>query len=73
MSPKRLRLLKVMVQPIFVVDDDADGLSELVAQPIEVPAIEWPTFATGRFAEATAALREQVEGGGPTGAEEPST
>ena len=59
---KRLRLLKVIVQPIFIVDDDEQGLSELTAQPIEVPAVEWPTFATGRFAEATAVLRDQVEG-----------
>jgi hypothetical protein len=52
-----------MVQPIFVVDDDDSGLSELIPQPIEVPAQEWPTFATARFAEATAELRQQVEEG----------
>lgn len=59
---KRLRLLKVIVQPVFVVDDPDEGLSELIAQPIEVPAPEWPTFATGRFAEATAELRANIEG-----------
>ena len=58
---KRLRLLKVVVQPIFVVDDEDSGLSELIAEPLEVSAAEWPTFATGRFAQATAALRDQVE------------
>jgi hypothetical protein len=58
---RRLRLLKVMVQPIFVVDDDEGGLSELIPQAIEVSAQEWPTIATERFAEATAELRLQVE------------
>jgi hypothetical protein len=58
---RRLRLLKVIVQPIFVVDD-GESLVEQAAQPVEVPASEWPTFITGRFAEGFEALRREVEG-----------
>jgi hypothetical protein len=37
-----LRLLKVIVQPIYVIDDG--DLTEQAAQPIEVSAVDWPTF-----------------------------
>lgn len=57
----KLRLLKIIVQAVFVVDD-GDSLVEQPAQPVEVPAAEWPTFATGRFAEGVEQLRAQVEG-----------
>lgn len=57
----KLRLLKVIVQPVFVVDD-GEGLVEHVTQPVEVPAAEWPGFAAGRFAEGFEQLRAQVEG-----------
>ncbi len=55
-----LRLLKVIVQPIFVLDD-GEHLTEQAAQPLEVSSEEWPTFPTGRFAESFEALRRQVE------------
>lgn len=58
---RRLRLLKVVVQPVFVVDD-GETLTEQAAQPMEVPAAEWPGFAEGRFAEGFESLRQQVEG-----------
>ena len=61
----KLRLLKVICQPVFVLDD-GKSLIEQPAQPVEVPAIEWPTFATGRFAEAYEQLRGQVESQKPT-------
>lgn len=57
----KLRLLKVICQPVFVIDD-GEGLVEQPTQPVEVPAAEWPTFATGRFAEGVEQLRAQVEG-----------
>jgi hypothetical protein len=38
---KRLRLVKVVCQPVFVVDD-GESLAEQVAQPIEVGAADWP-------------------------------
>ena len=55
-----LRLLKVIVQPIFVLDD-GETLTEQAAQPLEVSAGEWPSFPTGRFAESFDALRREVE------------
>jgi hypothetical protein len=59
----KLRLVKVIVQPVFVVDD-GESLVEQIAQPVNVPAAEWPTFATGRFLDGFDALRRQVEGNG---------
>lgn len=34
---RRLRLLKVLVQPVFVIDDD-ETLTERIGQGIDVPA-----------------------------------
>ena len=38
-----LRLLKVIVQPVFVFDD-GESLVEQIAEPLVVPAAEWPAF-----------------------------
>ncbi len=56
-----LRLLKVIVQPVFVLFDDEGGASEVVPQAITVTAAEWPTFANGPFEDATSALRAEFE------------
>jgi hypothetical protein len=56
----RVRLLKVLVQPIYVLDDGAD-LTELPAQPLEIKAGAWRDFATSAFTpEALARVAEQV-------------
>jgi len=55
----RLRLLKVMIQAIFVLDD-GDELTEMSAQPLAVRAGDWPTFATTRFVEGAEALAMQI-------------
>ncbi len=55
---KRLRLLKVMVQPVFVVDD-GESLSERPAAPVMVPAAVWPEFAAEGFMRQCEALMEQ--------------
>jgi hypothetical protein len=60
MTTKRLRLLKVIVQPIFVIDD-GETLVEHPVEPVVVSPPEWPSFATGRFLEGFEQLREQVE------------
>ena len=57
---KQLRLLKVIVQPVFVVDD-GEHLTEQLAQPVEVSPSEWPTFATTKFAEGFEQLRATIE------------
>jgi hypothetical protein len=50
----RLRLLKVVVQPVLVLDD-GETLTEQVAEPIEVSVNDWPTFAAKLDEEITAA------------------
>lgn len=61
MSTRRLRLLKVICQPVFVIDD-GETLIEQAAEPVVVSAADWPTYAGGAFAEAVTALRQLVEG-----------
>jgi hypothetical protein len=60
MSAPRLRLLKVIVQPVFAVDD-GESLSEQAAQPIVVQAAEWPTYATTNFVQAMEDLQAQLD------------
>lgn len=67
----KLRLLKVIVQPVFVLDD-GEILTEQVGQAVEVSASEWPTFATGSFAEGFEGLRRQIEGPGDPQADYPA-
>lgn len=55
----KLRLVKVVVQPHFVLDD-GEVLSEQVAQPVEVKASEWPTYATTTFVQATEDLERSL-------------
>ncbi|MEA2552425.1 MAG: hypothetical protein QOJ65_601 [Fimbriimonadaceae bacterium] len=61
---RRLRLLKVIVQPIFVIDENQEALSELDVRPIEVSAQDWPAFASIGFSQAIEILRREVEGSG---------
>lgn len=56
----RLRLLKVIVQPVFVVDD-GEQLHEQSAQPVPVSPADWPTFATTTFVEGMEALQAQLD------------
>ncbi len=58
-TPK-LRLLKVVVQPVMVVDD-GESLQEVAVDPITVTPTEWPTYAEGRFQEQVKALQEQLD------------
>jgi hypothetical protein len=60
-STPRLRLVKVVVQAHFVLDD-GEFLTEQVANPVEVPAAQWPTYATEQFpADVEAALARLIE------------
>lgn len=57
----RLRLLKVMVQPVFVVDD-GEALAEQPGQTVEVPAAAWRAFGETSFnTEEMATLQEQYD------------
>lgn len=64
---RKLRLVKVMVQPVFVLDD-GESLTELVADTIVVPAADWPTYPTTAYLTGFEALRQQVEGPEPDSA-----
>ncbi len=65
---KRVRLLKVIVQPVFVVDDDEDDeLTEVAAEPVIVTPRNWPTYATTTFQESMSALQEQLGAESDTG------
>ncbi|HUR85642.1 MAG TPA: hypothetical protein VMY78_09875 [Solirubrobacteraceae bacterium] len=56
----QLRLVKVIVQPVFVIDD-GEQLTEQVADPVHVSAANWPTYATTTFAEAVERLQSQLD------------
>jgi hypothetical protein len=58
---RRLRLLKVVVQAVFVADD-GEYLHELVADPVEVAAAEWVSFPTGRFEELRVLAEVNLQG-----------
>lgn len=57
----RLRLLKVIVQPVFVVDD-GEHLTEQTAEPVVVPSGGWDDFAAG-FGARVEELIDQFEAG----------
>ena len=61
-----LRLLKVVVQPVFAIDD-GETLTETTAEPVVVASADWPTYPATRFLEAVDELQAQLD----TGAESP--
>ena len=56
----RLRLLKVIVQPVFAIDD-GETLSESAAEPVVVAAVDWPTYPATRFLDAVDALQAELD------------
>jgi hypothetical protein len=44
----KLRLVKVAVQPFFVLDD-GEAITEIEHPAIVIPANEWPTYSSERF------------------------
>lgn len=57
---KRLRLVKVIVHPIFVVDDGY-SLSEFQNTASEIPASEWDGFPAKLKADVAEAERQLNE------------
>lgn len=55
-----LEVTDLLVQPVFALDDGVN-LRELPAEPVVVPAAEWPTYAVERFAADFDALCQQFE------------
>lgn len=57
---KRLRLVKVKVQPVFMFDD-GETLSEIDHPVTEIPASEWPTYSSERFPTEVQAWEAELE------------
>ena len=64
-SRPRLRLLKAVVQLVFV-EDDGHTLTERVTDPVVVPAHLWPTWAAEEYPALLEQLQDDLDGGGPT-------
>ena len=67
---KRIRLVKVVVQPVFVLDD-GENVTELEHPPVAIPAAEWPAYSGERFPREVAEWQKQLnaqEVNFPTGA-----
>jgi hypothetical protein len=56
----RLRLVKVLVQPVFVVDH-GDSIEEIEHPVIAVPSAEWPTYSSERFPREMAEWQSQLD------------
>jgi hypothetical protein len=65
---RQVRLVKVLVQPVFVLDD-GQNISEVPIEEHVIPASEWPTYSSERFprevAEWQAQLDDQDAGAAP--------
>lgn len=57
---KRVRLLKVLVQPVFVVDDGTN-VEELTIDAVQVKAAEWDTFAKQGWDDACERVRQAID------------
>lgn len=57
---QKIRLLKVITQGVFVVDD-GETLTEVTAQPVEVSASEWPVYHNGRFRDGMEKLQQELD------------
>lgn len=61
---KKLRLLKVTVQPVYVIDD-GESLNEAQTQPIVISPADWPDYPAtleAQRAEQEKALNEPSVG-----------
>lgn len=62
---KRLRLVKVVVKPVVVIDD-GDIITEVDHPPVVIPASEWPTYSGERFPAELAAWQDELNISTPT-------
>lgn len=65
---KRLRLVKVLVQPVFVLDD-GDTVSEVDHPAIAIAAADWPTYSGERFPREAAEWEERINAEKPNRAQ----
>ncbi len=56
----KLRLIKVLVQPVFVLDD-GETITEIEHPATAIPASEWPTYSSERFPKELEAWQAQLD------------
>lgn len=59
---KRLLLVKVIVQPVFVLDD-GENVAEIDHPAVAIPAVDWPTYSGERFPREVAEWEAQINAG----------
>lgn len=61
----KVRLLKVVVQPVFVLDD-GETLVEVEHPATVIPAAEWPTYSSERFPREVGEWQRKLDTGAAT-------
>jgi hypothetical protein len=61
----KVRLLKVVVQPVFVLDD-GETLVEVEHPATVIPAAEWPTYSSERFPREVGEWQRKLDNGAAT-------
>jgi hypothetical protein len=56
----KLRLIKVIVQPVFVLDD-GENVTEIEHPAVTIPAAEWPAYSGERFPAEVKAWQQQLD------------
>lgn len=56
----KLRLVKVIVQPVFVLDD-GEHVTEIEHPQMAVPAAEWPSYSAERFSREVAEWQARID------------
>jgi len=57
---RQVRLVKVLVQPVFVLDD-GQNISEVPIEEHVIPASQWPTYSSERFPREVAEWQAQLD------------
>lgn len=56
----RVALVKVRVQPVFVLLD-GDEVTEVAHPVVTIPAAEWPTYSSERFPAEVEAWQQRID------------
>ena len=59
-SKPRLRVVKVIVQPVIVLDD-GEQITEIEHGSVAIPAAEWPTYSSERFPREIAEWQARID------------
>jgi hypothetical protein len=62
---RKLRLVSVAVQPVFMLDDGENLTAMDPHPPVVIPAAEWPSYSGERFPREVAAWQAQLDGSAP--------